>query len=151
MALADIQKVRLEVGLSGEAASVLTDDEIQYFLDKYNNNIKKSSLDVAKTVLFIVSSIVHERSGTELEIWGHTWFENYMAALKLYLSNPNFSISIGSIQAYAGGISVEDVRRNIDNQDNVVVNVDVGIPTDHGVPTHLNTNSGLFHAEQYEV
>ncbi len=93
MALTDIQKIRLECGLVNEAESLLSDDEIQYFLTKNNNSIKKASLDAAKTVLFILSQQVHERSDY-LEIWGHTWFENYMKALKLYITNPNYSITI---------------------------------------------------------
>ena len=55
MALTDVQKIRLECGLVNEAESLLSDDEIQYFLTKNNNSIKKASLDAAKTVLFILS------------------------------------------------------------------------------------------------
>ena len=124
MALTDIQKVKLEIGLSGDAETLLTDEEITYFLEKNKNNIKKASLDAAKTVLFTLSQQVHERSGVELEIWGHTWFENYMQTLKLYLSNPNYNIAIEQAKAYAGGISLSDMQANIDNTDNNIVLVD---------------------------
>ena len=40
MALTDVQKIRLECGLVNEAESLLSDDEIQYFLTK-NIPIKK--------------------------------------------------------------------------------------------------------------
>lgn len=117
MALTDIQKIKLEIGLSGEAADLLSDDELTYFLEKNSNNVKKASLDAAKTVLFILSQQVHERSGVELEIWGHTWFENYMQTLKLYLSNPNFNVGIEMAKAYAGGISKQDIKDNLQNTD----------------------------------
>ena len=144
MALTDIQKVKLEVGLSGEAADILTDEELTYFLEKNKNSIKKASLDAAKTVLFILSQLVHERSGTELEIWHHTWFENYMKSLELYINNPNFSITIDSAKAYAGGISVSDIRSNIDNCDNFTVDSDVGIPKDFEAATSTNTKQNIF-------
>ena len=86
--LTDIEKIKTELGLLGEAESLLTDAEIQYFLDKNNGSIKKASLDVAKTVLFVLSQQVHERSGVELELYNNQWFENYLKAIKLYLSDP---------------------------------------------------------------
>lgn len=143
MALTDIQKIRLECGLVNEAESLLSDDEIQYFLTKNNNSIKKASLDAAKTVLFILSQQIHERSDY-LEIWGHTWFENYMKALKLYITNPNYSITVESAQFYAGGISKSDIRSNIDNADNFTVASDIGIPKDYSAVNSKNTQQNIF-------
>ncbi|MEG1400754.1 MAG: hypothetical protein RSC45_13470, partial [Acinetobacter sp.] len=74
--LSPIEVVRLEIGLVGEAVDLLTDEEIQYFLEKNNDNVRKASVDAAKTVIFILSQRVHERA-SELEIWGHDWFNNY--------------------------------------------------------------------------
>lgn len=127
MALSDIQKLKLEIGLLGEAENLLTDEEIQYFLDKNKNVLQKASLDAAKTVLYILSQQVHERSGTELEIWGHTWFENYMQTLKLYLTNPNFNVSARLARPYAGGISVVDARHNACSSDTISAAI-VGVP-----------------------
>lgn len=143
MALTDIQKVKLEIGLVAQAADLLSDTELQYFLDKNNGSVKKASLDAAKTVLFTLTPFTHEKNEI-LEVWGHTWFENYMAALKLYLSNPNYSLAIDSAKAYAGGISVTDIRNNIDNSDNYVLDVDVGIPKDGGAINSTNTNKDVF-------
>ena len=69
--------------------------------------------------MFVLSQLVHERSGVELEIWGHTWFENYMKTLQMYINDPNYSIALESAKAYAGGISVSDIRSNINNPDNL--------------------------------
>lgn len=144
MALTPVQEIKLNLGLVGNAADILTDDELQYFLDKNNGSVKKASLDVAKTVLFILAQLVHERSGNELEVWGHTWFENYMKTLQLYINNPAYSLAIDSAKAYAGGISVTDIRNNIDNSDNYVLDVDVGIPKDGAAINSTNTNKNVF-------
>lgn len=139
----NISIVRLEVGLVGEAYGLLSDEEISYYLTKNNNNIRRASLDCAKTVLFILSQRVHERADI-LEIWGHDWFNNYYKSLKLYISDPNFSFAINGAVPYAGGISVSDIRENINNADNFVVNVDIGIPTDGDAINTTNTNHQVF-------
>lgn len=143
MALTPVSEIKLNLGLVGNAADILTDDELQYFLDKNNGSVKKASLDVAKTVLFILSQFTHEKNDV-LEIWNHTWFENYMKSLQLYLSNPAYSLAIDSAKAYAGGISVTDIRNNIDNSDNYVLDVDVGIPKDGEAINSTNTNKNVF-------
>ena len=143
MAFTDVQKIRIEIGLVNEAADLLSDEELTYFLEKNNNSIKRASLDAAKTALFILSQFTHERSDM-LEIWGHTWFENYTKALKLYLTNPNFSIAIDSARAYAGGISKTDIRSNIDKEDNFTVITDVGIPKDYTAVNSTNTQQDIF-------
>ena len=143
MALTPVSEIKLNLGLVGNAADILTDDELQYFLDKNNGSVKKASLDVAKTVLFILAQLTHEKNDV-LEVWNHTWFENYMKSLQLYLSNPAYSLAIDSAKAYAGGISVTDIRNNIDNFDNYVLDVDVGIPKDGEAINSTNTNKDVF-------
>ena len=144
MSLTDIQKLKLEVGLIAEASDILSDEELTYFLEKNNNSIRKAGLDAAKTVLFVLSQLIHERSGNELEVWGHTWFENYMQTLKLYLNDPNYSIALNGAKAYAGGISKTDIRNNIDNPDNLALDVDISIPKDGVAITSTNTFKDIF-------
>ena len=143
MALTGIQKIKLELGLVDGASDILSDEEIAYFLEKNNNSIRKAALDAAKTVLFILSTRVHEKIEM-LEIWGHTWFENYMKTLQMYINDPNYSIALESAKAYAGGISVSDIRSNINNPDNLVVDVDVSIPKDGVAITSTNTFKDVF-------
>ena len=143
MALTDIQKIKLELGLVDGASDILSDEEIAYFLEKNNNSIRKAALDAAKTVLFILSTRVHEKIEM-LEIWGHTWFENYMKTLQMYLNDPNYSIALENAKAYAGGISVSDIRSNINNPDNLVVDVDISIPKDGVAITSTNTFKDIF-------
>lgn len=107
-----VEEIKLEIGLNGDTSFLISDEEIQYFLDKHNGNKKRASLDVAKTLLFVLSRYTHERSGNELEIWNNQWFEQYMQALKLYISNPSFSLAVSAAMPYAGGISKSDMANN---------------------------------------
>ncbi len=122
-----IEEVRLEIGLIGQAYQLLSDVEIQYFLNKNNGNIRRASSSAGKTVLFILSQLVHTKA-SELESWDHDWFNNYYKTLQMYLNDPNFSFAINGAMPYAGGISIADIRANIENYDNLVVDVDAGIP-----------------------
>lgn len=139
----NISIVRLEVGLVGEAYGLLSDEEISYYLTKNNNNIRRASLDCAKTALFILSQLVHTKADV-LEEWSHDWYNNYYKSLKLYLSDPNYSFALSGASPYAGGISVTDIRENVNNSDNFVVSVDVGIPTDGDAINTTNTNRQVF-------
>ena len=143
MTLNPIQQIRLEIALIGDAENLLSEEELQYFLDKHNGSVRRASLDAAKTVLFILSTRVHEKIEM-LEIWGHTWFENYMKTLQMYINDPNYSIALESAKAYAGGISVSDIRNNINNPDNLAVDVDISIPKDGVAITSTNTFKDIF-------
>ena len=143
MTLNPIQQIRLEIALIGDAENLLSEEELQYFLDKHNGSVRRASLDAAKTMLFILSTRVHEKIEM-LEIWGHTWFENYMKTLQMYINDPNYSIALESAKAYAGGISVSDIRNNINNPDNLALDVDISIPKDGVAITSTNTFKDVF-------
>ena len=143
MALDAVSAIKLEIGLVGSAEGILSDAELQYFLDKNNQSVKKAALDAAKTVLFILSQLTHTKA-SELESWDHDWFNNYYKTLQMYLNDPNFSFAINSAMPYAGGISVADIRANVENYDNLVVDVDAGIPTDGDASCTNNTNQQVF-------
>lgn len=148
MSLTDIQKVKLEIGLTSAAFDIppVSDAEIQYFLDKNSGSIRRASLDAAKTLLFILSSKVHERVD-ELEIWGDQAARNYMDALKMYINNPNYSIANNSALPYAGGISKSEITANLNDSDAQVVKVDRSLETDDysgDNPFAQNVNQDYF-------
>ena len=143
MALTLVQEVRLNVGLIGNAYDLLTDDEITYYLEKNKNNVRRASLDCGKTVLFILAQLVHTKA-SELESWDHDWFNNYYKTLQMYMNDPNYSFAINGAMPYAGGISVADIRANVNDCDNFVVEVDAGIPTDGDAICTTNTNQQVF-------
>lgn len=143
MALTLVQEVRLTIGLIGNAYDLLSDDEITHYLTKNNNNIRRTCLDCGKTVLFILAQLTHTKADV-LEEWTGDWFNNYYKTLQMYMNDPNFSFAINGAMPYAGGISVSDIRANVDNSDNFVVNVDGGIPTDGIASCSTNTNQQVF-------
>lgn len=143
MALTLVQQVRLEIGLIGNAYDLLSDDEITHYLTKNNNNIRRTSLDCGKIVCFILSQLTHTKADV-LEEWTGDWFNNYYKTLQMYMNDPNFSFAINGAMPYAGGISVSDIRANVENYDNLVVDVDAGIPTDGDAICTNNTNQQVF-------
>jgi len=143
MALTLIDQVRLEIGLVGAAYTIFSDEEISHYLLQNNNNVKRTGKELAVKVCFILSQYVHTKADV-LEEWGHDWFNNYYKSLQMYLNNPNYSFALDSARPYAGGISVTDILENVNNSDNFVVSVEVGIPTDGDAINTTNTNRQVF-------
>lgn len=137
MAYTDIEKVKIEVGIDlTDPLPLMTDDEIQYFLDKNGQSIRKTSLDVAKSLLFRLASLVSERADI-LEYKGSDYFRQYKEALMMYIKNPEFA-SLATAMGYIGGVSIQDIESNIDNVDNNYVNVKRAVPVDY---TAYNINN----------
>ena len=80
MPLTDVQAVRLEIGDSDPVFFILSDEEIQYFLDKNEGSIRKASLDAAKSILFRLASYTYERVDI-LEHKGSDYFLQYRQEL----------------------------------------------------------------------
>lgn len=127
MALTEIEMVRLEIGCD---VTLMSDSEIEYFLTKNQNSIPRTSQDVARALLFQLAQLTRYKAA-ELEDYQSDYFKNYMAALKLYLSDANYNIALKSSLPYAGGISRSDIQANLDTIDNNVVAIEKGIPTDY--------------------
>lgn len=148
MALTLVEQVRLKIGLVGRAYDLLSDDEITHLLVENNNNINKTAKACGMIALLILPQFTHTKAG-ELEDWAHDWFNNYYKSLQMFLKDPSFSFDIMNAMPYAGGISVTDIRSNVDNLDNHVVNVDIGIPTDGEAACSTNTNQQVFKRYPY--
>ena len=125
MAFTDVEKIRIEVAVPAE---ILDDSTIEYFLEKNNGSIRRTSLDVARATLFQLSQWVRFKAA-ELESYDNQYFQQYMAALKLYLSDPNYSIALSGASPYCGGISLSDMRANLENTDVNPVKVENSAPT----------------------
>ena len=117
MALSDIEKVRLNIGDRVEPYFV-SDSEIESFLIDYNNNIRKTSVQVATCILFYLASnpsVYRERTGEE-EVYTTDPFKAYKEALLMYVKNPQ--IYLDGIMPYAAGLTQSDAalyNRNPDN------------------------------------
>lgn len=111
-----IEQVRLNVGDNNTEFQILPDDTYQWLLDKYNNNVNRSSLDAAKYILFELTKFpTRERTG-QIEVWNE-WVNAYRKALELFIKDPNLTSIIPV--PYAGGISKSDMKSNDSDNDNV--------------------------------
>ena len=52
MALTPIQQVRLLVQDNTPGLYIISDDELEFLLDRNNSNVGRASLDAAKVILF---------------------------------------------------------------------------------------------------
>lgn len=118
MALTLIQQVRLLVADQDAAFPLLSDDSYDYFLTKNNNNVNRSALDAAKTILLTLAQRTNETVDIFTISGGAKSAEQYRLALEMFLRNPDLNPIITSANVYAGGISLEDMQANVDNMDN---------------------------------
>ena len=117
MALNAVQQVRLEIGDTDVALPILADVEIEYFLQKNNNSVRRASLDAAKTILFKLSMDSADETVGLLSIKGHRAAEAYKEALKMYIKNPDLNTVLQNAEVYAGGISRSDMQANVNDSD----------------------------------
>lgn len=117
MALSLIQQVRLLTQDNIAGLYIISDDEIQYLLDKNNNNIERTSVEAARIILFNLSM----RSDSTVDIFsvrGSQAAKAYIEALKMYIRDPNLSGVLSNLTGYAGVISISDMQSNDANLDN---------------------------------
>ena len=126
-----VDACRLEIGDIDPDFPILADSDYEYFLSKNSDSIRRASVDAAKTAMFALSRFTRERVDV-LEIYGNQWVENYRAALKMYISDPNFSVATNFAMPFAGGITKSVITANIDDVDAQVVKIDRSIESDPG-------------------
>lgn len=111
-----ILAVRLRIGdIEGSPFyPILTDEQIQYFLDIHNGNISAASKDAALAVLMQMAGMATRERVGDVEVWRSA--DAYMAALKFIISNPTLTIPNG-LMPWSGGISKEEMCKNNSNPD----------------------------------
>jgi hypothetical protein len=114
-----IHAVRIELGDTSELP-VMSDEEINYFLSKNDWNIRRTCLDVAKSMLLKLS-MATDSTVDIFSIKGSSAAKQYMQALKMYISDPNLNQTLQTLQGYAGGVSRSDMQANDANLDNNIV------------------------------
>lgn len=115
--MATIQDIRYELGDVDPTFPLLADAEITYFLTKNESNLRRTSLDCARTILFKLSM----RGDEQVDIFsikGSKAAETYRLSLEMYLRNPDLNPVMSSANIYAGGISLTDMQSNVDTLDN---------------------------------
>lgn len=116
-----ISACRTEVGDIVIELPILTDAEYTYFLGKNNENIRRASLDAAKTILLKLSLSSKDSVVDVLSIKTSMQADQYRKALQLYIKSPELNGMYSTVSAWAGGISKSDIQANIDNLDNNAV------------------------------
>lgn len=127
MALNLIQIIRLNIQDTVAGLYILSDAEIEYFLQKNENNINRTSLDCARVVLLNLS-MRGDHTTDILSIKGSKAAESYRLALQMFLRDPNMNPVLTNCQGYAGGISISDMQSNVDNTDNNYARTPEDIP-----------------------
>lgn len=120
MALSLIEQVRMNIQDVDPAFPFLSDAEIEYLLEKNENNVDKASIEAARIVLFKLAMQPDEVVDV-FSIKGSKAAEQYRLALQMYINNPNLNPLGKDLTIYVGGISKSDMCKNDMNCDNNIV------------------------------
>ncbi len=116
-----IHALRIELGDTSPEFPIMSDAEYSYFLNKNDWNVRRASMDAAKSIMLKLSMRTDETVDI-FSIRGTAAAKNYMQALQLYIKNPDLNSLYDKVQGYAGGISKSDMQANDANLDNNIVN-----------------------------
>ena len=120
MALTLIQQVRLNVQDNTPGLYIISDDEITYLLEKFNNNVDKASYQAAKIILLNLA----QRSDETIDVFsikGSKSATEYRLALELFLKDPANNPLYQNLKGYVGGVSISDMEANNADLDNKIV------------------------------
>lgn len=120
MALTLNQQVRLNVQDNTPGLYIISDDEITYLLEKFNNNVDKASYQAAKIILLNLA----QRSDETIDIFsikGGKSATEYRLALELFLKDPANNPLYQNLKGYVGGVSISDMEANNADLDNNIV------------------------------
>lgn len=120
MSLTPIQQIRLTVQDNTPGLYIISDDEIDWLLEKNNNNVAKASIDAARIILLNLSQRTDETVDI-MSIKSSKVAENYRLALESFLKDPNSNPLYQNIKGYFGGVSISDMEANNANLDNNII------------------------------
>jgi hypothetical protein len=117
-------KVYIELGLTDPTQSLLTDEEVDYYLERASDSILLASVAAARMILFKLSQYTRF-SNDSMEVWGGEQAKNWMQALEMFIAandpeSPKRStaIAVSKATGYAGNVSNLDINTNNNNPDN---------------------------------
>lgn len=120
MALTPIEQVRVLCGDTEGSPfyQMLSDDEIQFFLDINGQNVMAAARQAAVSIsLQLAGWTSRERSG-DLEVWSNL-STAYLKALENLINDKSPGNLPNGLMPYASGISWEDFCANNSNPDNI--------------------------------
>ena len=141
MALSEVQQVRLLIGDNTPGLYIIQDDEIEFLLERNNNNVNRTSVEAARVVLFKLSMDASDSSVDIFSIRSSQSAKAYMEALKMYISNPNLNQVGNNLQGYVGGISIAEMQANDANLDNNIFINPTNSP--YNIPSSTNQYFGV--------
>ena len=135
MSLTPIQQIRLTVQDNTPGLYIISDDELDWLLEKNNNNVAKASIDAARIILLNLSQR-NDETVDIMSIKSSKAAENYRLALESFLKDPNSNPLYKNLKGYVGGVSISDMDANNANLDNNIIQS----PSDSGELV----NTGFF-------
>lgn len=123
--MTDIQQLRLLIGDTTEPY-ILTDDQLQYYLDINNGNIILTANALRPVVLMQLSTTqVREREGS-VEVYGGEKATNYLAALKYFEQSGSVDFK-NTASPIVGGVRVSENYRVDSDPDSCGAGITIGI------------------------
>lgn len=120
MALTSIEQVRLLIADNEAGFYLISDEELNFLLERNNNSVNRTSLEAAKVILLNLSM----RGDSTVDIFSlknSKAAEQYRLALQMFIKDPSLNPVYQNLQGYFGGVSKSDMEKNNANVDNNTV------------------------------
>ena len=135
MALTLNQQVRLLCQDNTPGLYIISDDEIDFLLERNNNNVDKAVYEALQIMLRYLA----QRGDESIDVFsirGSKSAEQMRLAIELYLKDPANNPLYKNLKGYVGGVSISDMDANNANLDNNIIQS----PSDSGELV----NTGFF-------
>ena len=120
MALTLNQQVRLLCQDNTPGLYIISDDEIDFLLERNNNNVDKAAYEALQIMLRYLA----QRGDESIDVFsirGSKAAEQMRLAIELYLKDPANNPLYKNLKGYVGGVSISDMDANNANLDNNII------------------------------
>ena len=120
MALSLNQQVRLLCQDNTPGLYIISNDEIDFLLERNNNNVDKAVYEALQIMLRYLA----QRGDESIDIFsirGSKSAEQLRLAIELYLKDPANNPLYKNLKGYVGGVSISDMQENNANLDNNII------------------------------
>ena len=120
MALSLNQQVRLLCQDNTPGLYIISNDEIDFLLERNNNNVDKAVYEALQIMLRYLA----QRGDESIDIFsirGSKSAEQLRLAIELYLKDPANNPLYKNLKGYVGGVSLSDMAENNANLDNNII------------------------------
>ena len=120
MALSLNQQVRLLCQDNTPGLYIISNDEIDFLLERNNNNVDKAVYEALQIMLRYLA----QRGDESIDVFsirGSKSAEQMRLAIELYLKDPANNPLYKNLKGYVGGVSISDMAENNADLDNNIV------------------------------